>query len=105
MQAITNEFDFDPTKENLVVLKFWAAWCGPCKRMDPILSKLEKEFDTIKFLSVDIDKIHSLGQRYQVRSLPTLIFLKNGLEFKRINGLSMASALRSSLAEFAKEDS
>jgi len=88
-------------ESGLVVVKFGAAWCGPCKKLEPQLEKMEKEFTNIEFISVDIDNISSLAKQYQVRSLPTLILFKNGKEIKRVPGLPLLDSLRKTLRDFS----
>ena len=83
MSAIElNEENF--TKEVLeasvpVLVDFWAAWCGPCKMLSPIIDELAGEIgETAKVAKLDIDKSNNLAQKYGVRSIPTLLFFVNG---------------------------
>ena len=80
--------------EGLVVIKFSAVWCGPCKRLEPTISKLESEFSDAKVVRVDVDDNPEIAQKYKVRSLPTLLFLKDGEEVNRVIGLSLIEPLR-----------
>ena len=68
-------------KDKLVVADFWAPWCGPCKMLAPTLEQLAKEFDwKIQVVKVNVDEPvnHELAQQFQVRSIPTLAFIKDG---------------------------
>ena len=103
MQSVTHETEFD-VSEGLVAVKFWATWCGPCKRMTPLVQKMESEFSTVKFVSLDIDQVPSIAQKYRIRSLPAIILFKNGQEFKRINGLVLTEPLRKIFKELTKQD-
>ncbi|MHA2391594.1 MAG: thioredoxin family protein [Promethearchaeota archaeon] len=67
----------DIMKEGKVVLDVYTTWCGPCKFLSPILEKLEKE-GLIKLLKEDLDKNRSLGERFNITAIPTLLFFKNG---------------------------
>ena len=98
MLAITNESDFE-ISSGVVAVKFWAAWCAPCKRMSPIIEKMESEFESVKFLSIDVDQVPAIAQKYKVRMLPTLLILKNGMEKNRINGLVLTEPLRKAFRE------
>ena len=62
-----------------VVVDFWAEWCGPCKSIAPILDKIALAYgDDIKIRKVDIDDQRELGTKYNVESIPTLMFFKDG---------------------------
>lgn len=78
----------------LVAIKFSAVWCQPCKRLDTILVKMEKEFENVKIYSLDIDKFPNIAQKYQIRSLPTLVFFNNNKECERIIGLNPTEQVR-----------
>ncbi len=61
----------------LVVIDFYATWCGPCKRVAPLFEELERHYPNVKFLKVNVDEAEELSQEYTIESLPTFIFLKN----------------------------
>lgn len=94
MIAITNESDFNIDNDKLVAVKFWASWCGPCKQMNPSIKKIEDEFPNVKFLSVEIEQVPEIAQRFRIKSLPSILLLKDGQEVKRINGLVLIEPLR-----------
>ena len=103
MLSITNESDFQ-VGTGLVAVKFWATWCGPCKRLDPALQKMEEEFGSkMKFLSIEIEQIPSIAQKHRIRTLPTILLLKNGREINRITGLVLTEALRKAFRDFTKD--
>ncbi len=91
-------------ESGIYVVKFTATWCGPCKKIAPALIQLETEFPDIKFISVDIDQVSSLPQKYKVRSLPTLLVLKNGEEVNRIVGLSLIDPMRKIFRDLTKQE-
>jgi len=70
-----------------VLVDFWAAWCGPCRMVAPILHKLQDEYgDKIKIVKVDVDTNPKLAEQYRVMSIPTLIAFKDGKEVDKIIG-------------------
>ena len=63
----------------LAVVDFWATWCGPCRMIAPILDQLAEEFaGRVKITKLDVDANQSTSMRFQVRSIPTLLFFKDG---------------------------
>lgn len=83
------EGNFDDfVSEGDVVVDFWAEWCGPCKMLSPIVDELAKDMKgKVKFGKVNVDKESDLAQRFEVMSIPTLLFFKDG---KQIDGLAGA---------------
>lgn len=86
-------------ESGVCAVKFSATWCGPCKRMEPTVEKLESEFQSARFISVDIDEVPSAAKKYKIRSLPTLLILKDGQEINRVTGLSLIEPLRKMLRD------
>ncbi len=73
--------------ENPVMVDFWAAWCVPCRIIAPIVERLaEKYAGRLKVAKLDVDSNQELAIRYQVMSIPTLLFFKNGQVVDRIIG-------------------
>lgn len=76
------------TKNRTVLIDFWAGWCVPCRMMAPVLNQVAGELDGEAFVGkVDIEKNQSLAGKYNIRSIPTMIILKNGKEVNRIVGV------------------
>ena len=73
-------------KKGETVIDFWAEWCGPCKYLSPIVEKIASENKKIKFGKVDVDSQTDLAQRFQVMSIPTLLFFKDGEMVNRTSG-------------------
>tara|TARA_B100001029_G_C15053525_1_gene452590 strand:+ start:440 stop:760 length:321 start_codon:yes stop_codon:yes gene_type:complete len=78
----TNDSDFDKdviNSQKTVLVDFWAEWCGPCKMIGPILEELALEMDgKIEIVKVDVDNNRQTAMKYAIRSIPTLIIIKNG---------------------------
>ncbi len=65
--------------KSLVLVDFWAAWCGPCKSLAPVIEALATEFDeTVKVGKLDVDNNPASASNYQISSIPTLLFFKDG---------------------------
>lgn len=65
------------TKGDLVLVDFYANWCGPCKMLSPILEVIAKEHTNLKIVKIDVDTNQSLAMKYGVMSIPTLILFKD----------------------------
>ncbi len=61
-----------------VLLDFWAAWCGPCIMLSPVVEELAQEHPEISFGKVNVDEAPELAQRYQISAIPTLLLFKDG---------------------------
>lgn len=66
-------------RDGLTVIDFWAEWCGPCRMVSPIVEELSKEYDgKVLVGKVDVDHNPEVSMKYGIRSIPTILFLKNG---------------------------
>ncbi|KAJ8984022.1 hypothetical protein NQ317_012246 [Molorchus minor] len=63
--------------DQLVVIDFFATWCGPCKMISPKLEELAKEYSNIHILKVDVDECEDIAMEYNISSMPTFVFIKN----------------------------
>ena len=78
------------TKNRVVLVDFWAAWCAPCRVMAPVLNDVASELTgNSQVGKVDIEQYQSLARRFKVRSIPTLILFKNGNEINRFVGIKI----------------
>jgi thioredoxin 1 len=75
-------------KNKVVLVDFWASWCAPCRMMAPVLNDVAEELTGNSHVGkVNIEQYQSLAQKYSVRSIPTLILFKNGMEVNRFVGI------------------
>ena len=81
MAIIATNTSFDSLLENekLVIVDFWATWCGPCRMLSPLLDEVEGEMsDKVTVVKVNVDDADEIAMRYRIMSIPTLLFFKNG---------------------------
>lgn len=100
IKKITNmkEFDNELQQNEIVVVDFWATWCGPCRIMNPIIKDFADENEQVTVLKVDVDEAPEISQRYNIMSIPTMIFFKNGEpEGKKIVGVVEKFILKENL--------
>ena len=71
-------FEDDISSSNLILVDFWAEWCGPCKQISPILEEIANEKDILNILKLNIDENPVTPQKYNVRGIPTLMLFKEG---------------------------
>ena len=98
-QINTNEFQKEVLESNVPVLvDFSAVWCGPCQMMGPVLDQLAAEYEgRAKIVKVDIDQSADLAMKYQIMSVPNMIFFKGGEKRDAIIGAVPAAALKEKL--------
>lgn len=86
--------------EGIAVVDFWAPWCGPCRMIKPIIAELAEDFDGIaKVYTVDTDTQQDLAVKHGVRSIPTIIFLKDGKIVDQIVGANSKQAFADKINE------
>ncbi len=77
-----------------VLIDFWATWCGPCRAMMPVVAKIADENEgKIKVCKVNVDEQPQLALNYQIVSIPTLVFMKDGMFQKKMVGLQTQDAI------------
>lgn len=70
----------------LVVIDFYATWCGPCKMIAPKIEELASEFSDVVFLKVDVDESEDIAMKYNIASMPTFIFIKSSETVHQFSG-------------------
>jgi thioredoxin 1 len=92
------EKNFDETltaTPGLVMVDFWAEWCGPCRAIAPVLEELaEASEGRVTLMKVNVDENHGLAVRYAIRSIPTIVLFKDGAVVDRVDGAEPRAVLR-----------
>ena len=92
--ATNTSFDELLQIEKLVIVDFWATWCGPCRMLSPLLDEVEAEMeDKVEVVKVNVDDADEIAMRFRIMSIPTLLFFKNGAMVDRSVGAMPKSAL------------
>jgi thioredoxin 1 len=82
-----NSANFDAiTSQGLVLVDFWAEWCGPCKMMHPVFERMAKKYRHIKFARVNVDQNQDISMKFGVQAIPTFIMFKDGKQVDRMMG-------------------
>ena len=78
MELNSQSFDQEKANNELLLVDFWAEWCGPCKSMHPIFTRMAKKYKSVRFARVNVDNAQDIAMRYGIQSIPTFIMFKNG---------------------------
>lgn len=79
--------------DGVVIIDFYADWCAPCKMFAPTFSAVSQKYEDITFCKVNVDNSPSIAVSHSVKSIPTIIVLKNGFEIARKVGVATENAL------------
>ena len=101
MHVSASDFEEEVLKEKgVVVVDFWATWCGPCKMIAPIVEELDEEMSNVKFVKVDVDKNPQIANQYKIVSIPTLKIFKDGKLINTLIGFKTKDALKIDVEAF-----
>ena len=100
VEAGDADFDAAVGTGRLVLVDLWAPWCGPCRTVAPVLEKLANDFaTTLKVVKVNVDESPRTAQRYEARSIPMLLFMRNGDLVDTVVGAQPEHVLRSRIEQ------
>ena len=100
MKKIKSALEFQELiKDNLVVVDFYADWCGPCQSLNMVINEIEQERVDIKFISVDVDQFRRIAKEYGIISIPAIKVFSNGKVIKEKQGLLRKDELLSFIEE------
>jgi thioredoxin len=91
--------DFIASQKTPVLADFWAAWCGPCRMMEPVLKDLSREWKgRATVVKINTDEQPALARRFDITAMPTMVLFQDGKEVHRVRGAQPLASLK---AEFA----
>ena len=101
-QVITDKTFNEETDKGLVLIDFWATWCGPCRMQAPILDQLEQEYDEADFriAKMDVDENPETPQQFGIMSIPTLMLKKDGQVVEKAVGVHSKEQLRQMIDQY-----
>ena len=86
-------------KDRLIIVKFSATWCGPCRQMEKNTENIEKEDSNVKFYNIDVDELPEIAEEYEIMNIPVLLYYKGPFQVdKTLGGLS-ESKLKEKITE------
>ena len=88
MEIINSENFVEKTSTGVVLVDFYADWCGPCKMIAPILEEIANEMTDVTIVKVDVDASGDIAAKYQVQSIPNLVIFKDGNAVDQIVGFT-----------------
>lgn len=94
IKVLTDKNFNQQIKKGVMLVDFWAAWCGPCKMMAPVLNDLSEELDGNNSIGkLNVEQYQSVSATYKVRGIPTMILFKDGKEINRFVGIKTKAFL------------
>ncbi|MDQ8217715.1 thioredoxin [Enterococcus faecium] len=100
-QVITDKTFNEETDKGLVLIDFWATWCGPCRMQAPILDQLEQEYDEeFRIAKMDVDENPETPQQFGIMSIPTLMLKKDGQVVEKAVGVHSKEQLRQMIDQY-----
>ncbi|EMF0595299.1 thioredoxin [Enterococcus hirae] len=101
-QVVTDTTFNEETDKGLVLIDFWATWCGPCRMQAPILDQLSEEYDEDEFriVKMDVDENPQTPKQFGIMSIPTLLLKKDGQVVEKAVGVHSKEQLRQMIDQY-----
>lgn len=100
VDEITDATFEEETSEGVVLIDFWATWCGPCKMQSPVIDQLSEEMDDVKFTKMDVDQNQETARNLGIMAIPTLSIKKDGKIVDRLTGYTPKEKLEQILDQY-----
>ncbi len=100
----TENFNDELQKHDIAILDFWAPWCGPCKSFAPIFEKVSQEYPDILFGKVNTEEEQAIASHFQIRSIPTVMIMKEGIFVFNQAGMIPEDGLRDLIQQVIELD-
>lgn len=102
LEVTSSNWDNEVIKaQGVVMIDFWAAWCGPCRMISPTVEELAKEYSgKIKVLKLNTDDNSEIASRYKIMGIPTIMFFKDGIKIDQIVGVVPKQHLKAKIDSF-----
>ena len=94
-----SNFETEVMKADKAIVDFWAEWCGPCRVLGPRFEELSNEITDVKFFKVNVDNNQQTAQKFQIRSIPTLLLFKNGKMVGKVIGALPKDSLKQKIEQ------
>ena len=101
-ELITVNFENVIKAQKLVIVDFYADWCGPCKMLSPVIANMAKEFPNINFYKVNVDRESVLARKMNIQSIPTVMFYKQGQLVNQFTGYKNPQEIKTIISNFLK---
>ncbi|MDX1351624.1 MAG: thioredoxin [Thiomicrorhabdus sp.] len=100
----TEQFEETIANNDIVIFDFWAEWCGPCKQFGPVFEEISNKYPDITFCKVNVEEEEQLAGMFQVRSIPTLVFMREKIVVFSNPGAIPGSALEEGIGQLLELD-
>ncbi len=101
VKTVTDNSFATDTNSGVVLVDFWATWCGPCRMQGPIIDELAGEMNSVTFAKMDVDENPATAAQFGIQSIPTLLVKKDGEVVETLVGLHRKEQLSSILSKYA----
>lgn len=100
VKTTTDQTFEQDTQQGVVLIDFWATWCGPCRMQSPVVDALSEQMPGVAFYKMDVDENPATPQQFQIMSIPTLMIKKDGQVVDQLIGYHSADQLKQVLNQY-----